>query len=65
MTKRRGCRGRAISIVSAGVSGRNSYCELSGLTKVTNDETQDSNADEENNRVQWRFVFLTEQKMGR
>ena len=52
MTKTRRCRGRGKAIVSTGVSGTNRYCEQFGLTRVTNDETQDLNAAGENNRVQ-------------
>lgn len=51
VTTRRGCRGRGLSAVSAGVSGTNHYCQQFGLTNVTNDETQDLNAAGDNNRV--------------
>lgn len=56
MTKMRGCRGKGISIVSAGVSHTNHYCEQFGLTKVTSDGTQDLDAPWEINRVQ--FVIM-------
>lgn len=60
MTKMRGCR--CISTVSEGVSDTNHYCEQFGLTNVTNYETKDLNAAEENNRVQQRFVIMMARK---